>query len=413
MKWLDPIWWKGQARLLVLECPEDAEGAYTFLILNKDQNKIQVEDSGICNGLKDCQSLLESRKKIPVLLCLWNAFVMEGLIEPDQINDPVNAITGLDMGDEGGFGIQRFPASEDRWWVALIRQTQIDEFLDRVPQIKERVAGVCISRRVWLYYLPSLIPSSLSQNISLQLSETELFFKCGLLSRREEVAAEEVSAPSIPELAILAEIEAPFLDLHAAAAGLWLSGPLESDAPNSERSLLFAKTSLLKNILLSGAILLGIWAFSLLSLRIRGEQQKAELEFTYTQNLPVLEAIAQLDEKIAQRESLQVRLSTRTLAPTKASFYLDRLASLTPPEVQLKQLNYAPEEDDLKRAGLTSLSDWDLIVQGECNTSGPVANYNALLETQTWADEVKVLASGFDFQSGVYQFTFLIQVEDV
>lgn len=413
MKWLDPIWWKGQARLLVLECPEEPEGTYTFLILKKDQNKVKAESSGICEGLEECQKLIASHQKLSVLLCLWNAFIMEGLIESDQVNDPVSAITGLDIEDDGDFGVQRFPATGERWWVALIRQTQVNEFLERLPAIKERVAGVCISRRVWIYYLPSLIPNTPQENIALPLPGTELIFKSGLLSTPEDINGEPLTHLSIPELAQQAEIGASFLDLHAAAAGLWLSGPPTSDAPHSEKTLLYAKTSLLKNILFSGALLLAIWAFTLLSIRIRGDQRKSELEYTYSQNLPVLEAIAQLDEKIAQRESLRVRLSTKTLAPTRASFYLDRLASLTPQGVRLKQLSYAPEEDDLKRAGLARPSDWDLIVRGECNESGPVANFNADLTNQHWASDVKVLASGFNFQTGVYQFTFLIQVEDV
>ena len=36
-----------------------------------------------------------------------------------------------------------------------------------------------------------------------------------------------------------------------------------------------------------------------------------------------------------------------------------------------------------------------------------------LLEDQPWTQSVKVLASGYDFQTSLYQFTFLIRVAHV
>jgi|GEM_PF-5201621 len=417
MKWIDPIWWKGYAKLLVLECPdpsqlEDPDSTFRFLLVQKDQQKIKVKSSGLVSGLDQARSLLANHAKVPVLLCLWHGFVAEGFMADDQLHDPIGAVMGIQVASEAEFAVELFPAAGQRWYAALIRNNQIAEQVEAFPKAKDRIAGVCISRAAWIYALPSLLEEE-QEHVEFLHPESPMLFKAGLLAEQDDLRGENYSSITPGELTSTAEVDSPYLDLYAASLWMWSKPESETGAPFHVENQKFTQVSLLKNLVVVGAVLLGIWAFSLLSLRLRGEQRKAELEATYSMNLPVLDALAQLDEKIAQREALQVKLQTHTLASTRASFYLDRLAALTPSQIKLRLVSYGPGEDDLKRAGAQNMGKWDLVVQGASATSGPVSTFNTTLEAQSWVAQLKVLASGYDFQSDQYRFTFLIRHHDV
>lgn len=404
--------------MIAVECPdpstqEDSDAVFRTLILQKDQQKIKVKEANTLHGLEACRDFLAKHPKIPVLLCLWNGFVAEGMIDEDQVNDPIGAVMGIQVDSESEFAIEMLPAAGERWYTALIRNNQIEEQVAAFADAKDRIAGVCISRAIWMYALPSLLEAGHAEHLELILANGSIFLKSGLLAEEEDLRGENYQRLTPEELAPAAGVQPAFLDLYAASLWMWSKPEAEASAPYFQKGKEFTQVSLLKNMVVVGAVLLGVWAFSLLSLRIRGEQRKAELEATYSMNLPVLDALSQLDEKISQREALQVKLKTNTLAATRASFYLDRLAALTPPQIKLRLLSYGPGEDDIKRAGAQNMGDWDLIVQGASATSAPVADFNTQLEAQNWVQQLKVLASGYDFQSDQYRFTFLIRHADV
>lgn len=406
MKWLDPTWWKGISKPIVLAPPEQEGGAWRFLILQKDQDKVHVKASGELPTEEAVRDFLKKNNKAPILLCLWGPWVFERALEAEYLDDPVTGIMGVSIDSQEEFATSLFLAAGDKVWAAIIRREKIAETAAMLGDHAPRIVQVAISKASWAAWLPTLLPEA--GYLRLQLAGEPMCFKEGLPCSPEDLNGRDFREVNPADFAETAGLAPEYLDLYVAALSLWLK-PEQSAEPMGETFTAFTKAATLKQIAAVWAVVLAVWAVVLLSLRIQGERRKAELEYTYSLNLPVISSLNQLDEKIADRRALRTQLGGSTLAPTRTSFYLDRIAVLCPAQVRLSQLTCNPEAEQLKRAGAPDMDQYQIILRGESHESRHVADFSKTLERQAWVKDIKVLDSKVNFQTGAYDFTFLIQ----
>lgn len=414
MKWLDGMWWQGLQRVIALECPEESGGSYRVLVLKKDQNKVEVESYQQYSSISATLDFLHGLPNLPIVLCQFGDFAFERILPPELADNPVSAVLGVSVEESDDFRLMEFAAHDAHLLVSLIRKDKLAEWMAPFEKVRERVIEVCFSPAILFYLLPQIKADFFSTNTELAVGEKRYLLRDGFPAEPEAMLDRDYDRLSIGDVAIKLGVPDAYALLYAAVVYTWMRPREATPAdPVAERFKEFTTIGLLKNIAVMAAIFVGLWAVSLMSLRIQGETKKEELEYTYQQNIPVLNAIGNLDEKISARESLRVQLGTQTLKATRASWYYDRLASIVPTDIRLREVIYRPEEDDFKRVGLREPEDYEFIVRGECAVSGPVADLSTLLEQQSWIARLNPLRSEMSLQSGLYEFVFLLKLSDV
>lgn len=413
MKWLDPAWWKGLENLIGIQCPTDPEGAYRILRLRKDQHRIKVLQAQTLTGCTALIHALDHLPKHPIVIALSGEFIMERILPPDAAAHPVSAVLGVSVEDAGEFEWTTLPAAQDSVYVALIRTDALRAYAGRFGQHSSRVIAASYTQALTLYLLPQVGDHLLQSHICLKLDGCDYLLQEGTLATQQDTA--HATFTTLEEATICTALEIPhhYAYLYAALLYTWI----QSTTPNpSAESPLFhfqahQRTSLLKNIAIVAAMGLGLWFAGLFSLRVQGERRKAALEEQYSQNLPVLNAIQGLDEKIAAREQLGDKLGSQTLKPSRASYYLDRIAARVPPEVKLMEIIIGPEEEDQKRQGIRDLRPQDILLRGESIHSAPIAIFSDALQRLEETAILTVAKSEMNFQSQRYEFVFLIHLQ--
>lgn len=408
MKWLDPAWWHGLETLIGLECPTDPEGTYRILRLRKDQQRIKRLDAVEIMGLDQMLAAIARYPKLPIVLVPNGFMVMERLLPADATADPVVAVLGVGVGDSSEFEVMRFPADAHRTWTALMRKDALAACRQRLGTHQQRVVTAVFSPAVGMYLLPQAVPALMEKNVVMCLAGKEYHFKQGLLCGESEHASHGFEQVYATAIAQATETDAAFSWLYASLLYAWLQSSAHvADLPMATQWRDYRATSRLRQMATMAALGLFIWFACLFSLRIQGERRKAELESQYSQNLPVLNAIHQLDEKIAAREDLGHRLGSQTLKPSRASFYLDRIAAVMPPTIHLLEIVVGPVEEDFKRQGMRDMQQKEVILRGESAHSAPIAQFSEALQAVDGLHNIVVERSEMNFQTGLYEFIFL------
>jgi hypothetical protein len=408
MKWLDPAWWHGMETLVGLQCPADPEGDYNILRLRKDQERIHIEASVAYAGQAAMCAALDRLAKLPIVLVLADTMVMERILPADAAANPVFAVLGVGVGDTSEFEVMRFPAEGGRISAALIRKETIETYCERLGPHKARVVTAIYSPAVCMYVLPQALPDFLERNVTLEIHGKTLAFKQGLLCPIDELAAQRFIPLTAQDLGAATATQPSDALLYASLLYAWLqSAARASEMPMATQWRDYQAISRLRQMAVVASLALFVGFACLASLRIQGERRKAELESQYSQNLPVLNAIQQLDEKIAAREDLGNRLGSQTLKPSRASYYLDRIAAVMPPEMHLLEAIIGPDEEDFKRQGIREVQAKEIILRGECLKSAPIAQYSEALQNIPGIGSLVVQRSEINFQTGLYEFIFL------
>jgi hypothetical protein len=422
MKWLDAAWWKGLETLIGLECPADPEGEYRLLRLRKDQHRIHLVHHQTVQGSSNLMAALEKMPKLPIVLALSGEFVMERLLPADAAANPVSAVLGVSVEDATEFDWMVFPASEGRSWVALIRKDALQSYAERLGPHQPRVVAAVFSRAVGMYVLPQVSADFMEANLVLNMGEQEFPFKNGSLATREDLLRTNFTILDEPAVCAALQIPDQNAFLYASLMFAWLqSTRKDASMPLGDRWKEYQAVSQHKQIAVMAALVMGIWFVGLFSIRMQGEQRKAALEEAYSQNLPVLNAIQRLDEKIAAREVLGSKLGSQTLKPSRTSYYLDRIAALVPEEVKLNEMIIGPEEEDQKRQGIREPGNADIVLRGESTRSAPIAAFSEALQSlhapkgndsESTGEKIRltVAKSEMNFQSRNYEFVFLLQL---
>lgn len=414
MKWLDTAWWKGLETIIGLECPVEADGYYRVLRIQKDQHRIKIQAQQILNSVDEALSYLEKFEKLPIVLVLAPDFVMERLLPQDAGADLVSAVLGVSVEDRDDFEILRFPGIDNSYLTALIRKDSIESNLEKLGTHRQRVITAIFSPAVCSIAMPAVQKDFVANNVVINLREKQYAFIEGRFAEKSALRHLNFSEHDENTIGTALQIPADFVYLYSSMLYVWLH------ARNSKASLplqkvwnTYLETSLLKQIAVTSALILGVWFLCLFSFRIQAEREKAELEAQYSQNLPVLNAIRQLDEKIAAREDLGNQLSAQTLKPSKAAFFLDQIAFQVPKEVRLLSMTVAPEEEDFKRQGLDDDPNIGIIVRGESPKSAPIASFSEALELIPSIKTLSVKKSELNFQSNMYEFIFLLDITGI
>jgi hypothetical protein len=333
---------------------------------------------------------------------------MERILPADAAANPVFAVLGVGVGDTTEFEVMRFPAEGGRLSAALIRKETIAAYSERLGHHKARVLTAIYSPAVCMFVLPQVIPDLLERNVTLEIHGKTLAFKKGLLCPIEELAALSFVPLTAQDLAQAVATTASDVLLYASLLYAWLQATARaSDMPLATQWRDYQAISRLRQIAIVASLALFVGFACLASLRIQGERRKADLEYQYSQNLPVLNAIQQLDEKIAAREDLGNRLGSQTLKPSRASYYLDRIAAAMPSEMHLLEAIIGPDEEDFKRQGIREMQAKEIILRGECAKSAPIAQYSEALQNIDGIGNLVVQRSEINFQTGLYEFIFL------
>ncbi len=408
MKWLDPAWWHGMETLVGLQCPADPEGDYRILRLRKDQERIHLVAAITCTGQQAMHTALGTLAKLPIVLVLADTMVMERILPADAAANPVFAVLGVGVGDTTEFEVMRFPADGGRISAALIRKETIEAYCERLGPHKARVLTAIYSPAVCMFVLPQVLPDFLGQNVTLEIHGKTLAFKKGLLCPIEDFAPQRFTPLTAHDLGKASATTADDALLYASLLYAWLQAAAQaSDMPMAPQWRDYQAISRLRQIAIVASLALFVGFACLASLRIQGERRKAALEYQYSQNLPVLNAIQQLDEKIAAREDLGNRLGSQTLKPSRASYFLDRIAAAMPSEMHLLEAIIGPDEEDFKRQGIRELQAKEIILRGECAKSAPIAQYSEALQRIPGIGNLVVHRSEINFQTGLYEFIFL------
>lgn len=411
MKWLDTAWWKGLETMIGLLCPVEPEGQYQILRIRKDQHRIKVEESQTLEGLENTLAYLAKYEKLPIVLVLAADFVMERLLPQDAAADPVSAVLGVSVEESDDFEMLRFPGNENSFLAALIRKDTIESNLVLLGPHRDRVITAIFSPAVCSILMPTVESSFFESNTVIYLGEKVYHFKEGRFAEKNALNSTNFKEYDAASIGAALKIQTEFVYLYGSILYVWLQAENpKASPPLSKPWNAYLQTSLLKQIAVSSALLLGIWFVGLFSFRMQAERQKAELESQYSQNLPVLNAIQQLDEKISAREDLGTQLSAQTLKPSKASFFLDQIAFHVPQAVRLLEITYGPEEEDFKRQGLEGDEDLEIIIRGESPKSAPIAAFSEAIERLPSIKTLQVKKSEMNFQSNMYEFIFLLDL---
>ncbi len=415
MKWLDSAWWKGMETLIGVECPMNVEGEYRLLRMRKDQHRIKLLQASSYQGIDSTLAALDKFPKLPIILAMAGDFVMERMLSAESAQNPVSSVLGVSVEDADEFEWMRFPGTDGGSFVALIRKDALRICADRFGRHRAKIVTAVFSRAVCYYLLPEIIPNFFTSNVLVHSGAQEYPLKDGKFTTLQELQRSTYITISDLEASVAGSNQASFEPgysyVHASLLHVWLQAAQQITAvPFREQWVDYQSVSKLRQAATVSAIALAAWFFCLFSLRIQGERKKAELEFEYSQNLPVLNAIQQLDEKIEARELVGKRLGSQTLKPTKVSYFLDRIALKVPAEVGLLEAVVGPEEIDFKRQGMREVQQQEVLLRGESETSAPIAQFSEGVQQIEGVENLTVFKSEMNFQSGKYEFVFLLDL---
>lgn len=412
MKWLDPAWWIGLEQLIALQCPSSANGNYGVLILAKDQNRISVKHAAAHQTISEVDALLKAHSKTPIVLVLENEFVMEALILPDQLSDPVSGVLGVKIEDPSEFQYMEFTADGGGKLVAVIRTTTVEAALAPVQGFEERVISTVFSLAVVAESLGAISGKHFSDAMLVECESRKYLLRNGLFSHQEDAIGRNPETVSLKTVGETLALPVNAVYPYAALLHVWERSMHTAHIPLETRFRAYLQVSRLRQLAVAGSFVLAIWFLGLFFMRLQLENRKSQLEDAYAHNLPVLDAIDRLDEKIALRERLNEELGNQTLRASVVSFYLDRIATVLPSEVNLCEIVVSPREEDFKRNGITDSSDCDIIIRGESGRSAPLTSFSRSVDDLPWVQKLEIAKSELDIQGDQYQFVFLIQSSD-
>ena len=413
MKWLDKAWWKGLEKVAALEWDGAEDSVCRMVILKKDEHRIKLVSSRSFDNVAAAMGYLEKQGQLAVVLCAWGGGVLERGVAKAQLGEAAQVILGTQHG--GDFYCMGFWGAGDGAWVAMARKEKVDGMLGRMGKLGDRVVDVVLSRLVVMEFVLRLEGALGVGGVQIVEGPRQYWLREGQYADAGQMSG---LGYVVTEVAVLEE-EAGITRgdgvLWGAVLHVWnrMGGGGLSEGPVEGVRRRFLQIASMRQAAMAAVVVLVLGFAGLFSLRMQGEQKKGELEQLYAQNLPVLEALNRLDEKIAARVGLRDELGHTTLRPSRGSYYLDRIAAVTPLEIRLHEIVYLPEEVDYKRCGIEAGDEAELIVRGACGKSGPVAVFSSALAGLEWVKGVKSVKSERNFQVGAYEFTFLIQAEDV
>ena len=128
--------------------------------------------------------------------------------------------------------------------------------------------------------------------------------------------------------------------------------------------------------------------------------------------LPIMQSAEGRKTRVANLEDLETQLRATTLKPTKTSWFLDQIAGMTPEEVRISFLLLGPDEDDFKAAKAEQKEGFNLILQGTCRSSSPVARFSGGLEAAPFVKQIEILESEYSYTGEEFEFTFMLEVSD-
>lgn len=408
MQLFDPIWWQGLHRLTACQLRE--EGGGRILSLHKNGGKVEVKSQ---HKFNEDSSLLAHlmQENLPVVLCIHGGRVRRAILSPEQQEDPVAAVLGVQIGDQETFLLQAGPATHDLQAVALMRRDQASEDLARLKGLP--VIGIQISPWAMGSLLSQVSEGFFEKEIQLITESGELFFSQGHPTRRQDLEGGAFETWEVPTLENRLEVEREFLFLYASLLYTLLHPEISSanHTPSQTSKQDYLEGHFLRKLIVATTGVLLLIALSLFGLRHLGGQRLQELKSQHEQHQPLLLVLDKLKAKASSLTELRMQLEANSLRPSKASYFTDQVASVVPSGLILSSFTLYPEVEDYKKARLGIKDGWEMILQGHSQSSAAVATFSQELGKIPEIDQVEVHHSEMDFQKDRYEFLFLLKLQ--
>lgn len=410
---LDKIWWNGLSPIVAIELPQGEEQG-KFLWVRKKKGAMEIVSSGRFSTAEELARQIQNSKQAGLLINLSPKEIPHGFWTPESATEPVSALLGVSVDNPRDFSMMSIPAWEEKEWMAVIRNSMLDEIHSWIEKAQERLMSVVFHPGAFLFLVPALLSEQSSGNVEVRKSGEVFYLREGLPASAEDMNGinfEEIDASEIAERSGIPEA---FLDLAGSILFAWNGGASEGLAATRLVGTIREnrKVSRLKNIVGVGAGVLLTIAVGMTVYRMSLNSRQKSLAQVYQSHLPQIEQLETLNQKIESKMELRANLSGGSLGVSKASFYYDRIGRVIPLAVSLEEMVFRPEEEDLRRVGLRDEKKVDLFISGKCPESLPVAELNEKLAGLDWVAEVRLLRSDYDFREDSYQFLFVLEVTD-
>ena len=356
---------QGTQRLIGFMALPDDKG-FRAMHLRKKKDEVQVLEPWSFDTQQKLIAHLQKYPAIPLAAWINDTMTVQKTLSVET-EDLVLGVLGVQVENKKAFISQEFPLSHEQKQVCLIRKDKLADILEPFETLKSRLIYLFFSQKGLIQ------PDTLEWGSSLDF---------------------------IP---LYSAVSHYFLT-HGKDIRGWEDGDVI-------RQILDRKT-LGTRILAVGAI---VWMlFVLVGLSFGGiiNYQSDQARQIIQQNNERLDRLATYEEKIQQHKSFLTQSQGESMARSRASFYLDRIAALAPKGLIFNQWMYRPKTDALKRISLElAQGEMDIFMTGAARDAHAISHFSRSVQELGFIHETQIWETQYDFRNAMHQFTLLIRLK--
>ncbi|MCB0840590.1 MAG: hypothetical protein KDD99_28180, partial [Bacteroidetes bacterium] len=130
------------------------------------------------------------------------------------------------------------------------------------------------------------------------------------------------------------------------------------------------------------------------------------------QHQEILRQIQNNQDFISQKSAFLSGIELKHMVHSRASFYIDQIASQASSFLQFEKLTFHPTPENLKKTdpSLVELNP-DILITGISQTAEEITLFSLKIEELPFIEKVNVFQKKYDFQAEIHRFVLLIDLK--
>lgn len=383
---------------------EDKEGDWTYslYVMAFQKEDIQLKELVGVVVASDLDAKLENYLHLPLLLHIVGDSVFEKVIQGKK--PVVSDVLGVRVEKIQDFVLQVFEEKNQSFYGAVIRKATLEHLLALIPSHQNRVLSLYLGNFLPSVLLSSFIPDFYNKDLLIKRDEKELAYQLGEIT--SDTAALGLEKITMQYYFRGENIDEERLEMYAHLLFLRVSPEVCTPGEYAQTYTNYISQKYKTHIFQAIAgIAFCVLAFLLIQFWSLKFQMQTNSEH-YEAAQPQLEKLKQNTEKI--KEYTQLSQQFTSLNQSYASWMMDKFAHVKPAEVHFTRCVFHPTEEQWKEKENQKTKEMDFLIQGGTAHSLAISTYVAQLEALPFVKKVEVLASEFNFQTELHQFSLAV-----
>jgi hypothetical protein len=358
----------------------DNELDFDFVLLSRNKNSINIEKSGSFDNFDDLEK--ENFKNIPLYLTIiGKGIIYRRFNEPVSVEDSDNVLLNkiIPGAKPDDFHLQK-DNTYSGYYVNLIRKSPLEHILKLFLSGGYQVFDISIG------------PFALN-SIANFIGNNEISCKgLTILVEDNVIHSIESSSDQIDRKYRIEDVDiSSDIILSFAHALTFYNSNFYSETRLPEL-LHLRQEFLYKQLFTLGkwTLLTGVFMILLLNFIFYGKynQKINTLSTEYNSSIDGINKLKKMSEQIREQENFI--LENNLDKPSKSSYYIDRLATLRPSKISLKQIIICPLQSDIKPKKKIEHEENKIIIEGTVSQGNDLSNWVRSIEKETWVKTVDI-----------------------